>query len=163
MEKSWDEFAASGRRQFGSKFREGDAIRMLFDRLLVIQDRLEKLEPAQPELLDSPASLDFDALYAAYPRKVGKARGMALCRSRIKSPKQYELLKRAVHNYARHVAGKDAEYIKHFSSFMASWTDYIEPEDQHTPMTMADHTRKSAEEFARSIGFDLEAKPWLTD
>lgn len=75
----------------------------------------------------SPASpgdeFDFDAVYAAYPRKEGKKKGLQRCRSQIKTREKYDALLRAVKNYA---AIASPGYEKHFDTFMGCWEDYVD-------------------------------------
>lgn len=83
--------------------------------------------PSAPlELIPSAPLLDFDALYAPYPRKEGKAKGMAKLKRVITTPAQYERFAAAVRNYARHVAGRPADKVKHFDSFVMCWEDYAD-------------------------------------
>lgn len=76
------------------------------------------------------SDFDFDAVYKSYPRKMGKKKGLAVCRAKIKTPEQYEKLRQAVDRYSAHVktAGTEPEFIKHFSTFMNSWEDWLDPE-----------------------------------
>lgn len=74
---------------------------------------------------------DFDEIYALYPRKLGKLQGIRKCQYKIKSLKKFEELKQAVINYAKYVEGTEPQFIKHFSSFMSCWEDFIEmPEEE---------------------------------
>jgi hypothetical protein len=77
-----------------------------------------------------PAVFDFEAVYKKYPRKEGKAQGMKVCKAQIRSQDDYNLLSRAVERYAEHVSknGTEAKFIKHFSTFMNSWRDWLDPD-----------------------------------
>jgi len=68
---------------------------------------------------------DIGALYSLYPRKIGKTRGIAKLKREIKSEQDYYLCVRAIENYAKSVRGKEMEYVKHFSSFVSEWRDWI--------------------------------------
>lgn len=72
--------------------------------------------------------LDFNALYNYYPRKQGKSRGFQKCRVEIKTPSDYELLKIAIARYKDHVekASMDPKFVKHFSTFMSEWRDWLD-------------------------------------
>jgi hypothetical protein len=72
--------------------------------------------------------LDFDAVYAKYPRKIGKNSGLQKLKRDVKTVEDYELLLRAVENYAREVSGTEQKFIKHFSTWASSWRDWIEVE-----------------------------------
>lgn len=77
-------------------------------------------------------AFDFESLYLDYPRKKGKKKGLEICEKRISNEKEFELLRRAIGNYREYVMKEKYEprYIKHFSSFMGSWEEWIEPENQ---------------------------------
>lgn len=71
---------------------------------------------------------DFDSLYKKYPLKKGKTRGIAACKREIKTPEDFSLLGKAIENYAREARAENTEprFLKHFSSFMGCWRDYLE-------------------------------------
>lgn len=75
-----------------------------------------------------PSEFDFDSLYSKYPRKEGKTRGLKICATQIKSQDDYQNLSKSIDNYSVYCASKvkDPKFIKHFSSFMAEWRDWIE-------------------------------------
>lgn len=76
---------------------------------------------------------DFEKIYAMYPRKEGKADGIAVLQKTITSLKEYEDLEIATKNYARRCEIKktDPDYIKLFSSFIGpaklpKWKEWID-------------------------------------
>lgn len=74
---------------------------------------------------------DFESVYQLYPRKIGKADGMHRLRETITTQDQYDAFKKAVTNYAKSVAGRDLEKIKHFDTFVGPmdkpfWPDFID-------------------------------------
>lgn len=73
---------------------------------------------------------DFESIYKKYPRKEGKQKGIAACKAQIRFQEDYDLLSRAVDRYAEHVkkTATEPRYIKHFSTFMGSWRDWLEPD-----------------------------------
>lgn len=73
---------------------------------------------------------DIEALYQAYPRKVGKTKGIEKLKKIIKSESDYQNVKTSIENYAGLVKAEqtDKKYIKHFSSFISNWEDYLEIE-----------------------------------
>lgn len=79
--------------------------------------------------LDRPC-LDFDQIYREYPRKIGKKKGIEKCKAEIKTETDFQNLLSAVRRYAQHCNDSKAEerYVKHFSTFMASWQDWADPE-----------------------------------
>lgn len=77
-------------------------------------------------------NFDFDLIYKKYPRKIGKQKGITSLKTKIKNQEEYEALGRAVSNYARYCEANsiEAKFIKHFSSFVSVWQDWIEyPEE----------------------------------
>jgi len=79
--------------------------------------------------------LDFESLYRKYPRKEGKTKGLQACKAQIKSPEEYRALSFAIDRYSAHVKrqGTELKFVKHFSSFMSCWRDWIEPEPADPP------------------------------
>ena len=63
-----------------------------------------------------------------YPRKIGKTKGVKKLAREIKTPEDLASLEAAVKNYASHCAGRDKEFIKHFSTFAGEWRDWIKVE-----------------------------------
>lgn len=76
------------------------------------------------------AEFDLEEIYKKYPRKMGKQKGIAACSREIKNPDQFNLLMSAVERYAKHCRKENLEprFIKHFSSFMSSWRDWLDPD-----------------------------------
>jgi|GEM_PF-6272893 len=79
----------------------------------------KKPSPASPV-----ESFDFESVYALYPRKEGRKKGLARCRSSVKTRSKYDALLLAVKNYAATVT--DVAYAKHFDTFMNCWEDYVD-------------------------------------
>lgn len=73
---------------------------------------------------------DFDLIYKNYPRKLGKLKGLEICRRTIKTQQDFEDLKKSVNNYSTYCKTENTEkkFIKHFSTFMGCWKDFIEIE-----------------------------------
>jgi hypothetical protein len=74
------------------------------------------------------AVFDFDFVYNLYPKKLGKSQGLKTFNRTIKTTTDYDRLVLAVQNYAAHVDAEKTEpkFIKHFSTFMNQWSDWIE-------------------------------------
>lgn len=72
------------------------------------------------------SSFDFEPIYEKYPRKSGKKRGLEICQQQIKTLDQFNDLDKAVNNFAKLNENEDIKFIKHFSTFMGSYQDYIE-------------------------------------
>lgn len=92
--------------------------------------REEKREEENKTLADfdkSAVKFDFEKIYQQYPRKEGKSRGMKICANQIKTEIDYEKFTKAVSNYTEHCkrTKTDIKYIKHFSTFMSEWRDWV--------------------------------------
>lgn len=74
------------------------------------------------------AQTEFERIYQKYPRKEGKSRGIAKAKSQIKTPEDLALLEKAIDRYRDHCVreGKEKQFVMHFSTFMASWRDYLD-------------------------------------
>ena len=77
-----------------------------------------------------PTSSDFEAIYLDYPRKVGREKGIQKCLREIETFEKLEEFKIAVHNYSKSIKIKQTkhDYIKHFSTFVNSWKDWVNPD-----------------------------------
>lgn len=79
----------------------------------------------------APSSFDFEILYKGWPRKIGKAKGMARLVAMVRDQKTYDLFAKAVRNYAQVTNGRDDEHKLHWSSFVGTkaaplWRDYVD-------------------------------------
>ncbi len=96
------------------------------------------------------SSFDFEGLYKLYPRKEGKAKGLAKCKLEVKTDKDYVDLEIAIRKYATHcIKNKiEVQFIKHFSTFMAngSWRDWLD-NDIGTSTTEVQKPRPASKEF----------------
>lgn len=89
------------------------------------------------------SKFDFESLYKKYPRKEGKSRGLKICKTQIKTREDYEKLSQAIDNYTSHTRTrvKDSTFIKHFSTFMGEWRDWVNYEqsfDEHLTQEQLD-------------------------
>jgi len=93
------------------------------------REKREERRKKREENTPSKASLDLEFLYQQYPRKQGKHRGMKIAKAQIKTDKELEELTIAVNNYSTYCkrSVEDPKFIKHFSTFMSEWRDWIEP------------------------------------
>lgn len=76
---------------------------------------------------------DFESIYKKYPRKLGKAEGIARLKKMILSQEDYNNLSLAVDNYAKNCIEKGTEerFIRHFSTFVGTidkpaWHEWLE-------------------------------------
>ncbi len=75
----------------------------------------------------------LELAYRHYPRKLGKAKGMKIAWRDVKTQGDAEDLTTAIINYRKYLVANrvSSEFIKHFSTFMASWRDWLD-EDHGT-------------------------------
>lgn len=73
---------------------------------------------------------DLELIYKSYPLKKGKHKGFEKAKREIVSAKELEELEFAVNAYKADVERNKTkpEYIKHFSTFMSEWRDWLDPE-----------------------------------
>lgn len=71
---------------------------------------------------------DLERLYGLFPRKVGKKSGMAKLKAIVRDQDSFDRMKLAIENYCKYCAHHKTEtrYIKHFSTFVNSWEDWID-------------------------------------
>lgn len=104
------------------------------------------------------ADFDFEAVYTLYPRKEGKARGLAALARSVKTQDQYDRLLVAARNYAAKVRreGTETQFVKHFSSWVSCWEDYA---DQGSPT----ETRSAVPDVAATSRALAAERRTLTD
>lgn len=70
----------------------------------------------------------LDRVYRRYPKKVGKAEGMKRALRLIRTPDDLVALERALDRFLAYHARVQTEpqYLPYFSSFMSSWTDWLD-------------------------------------
>lgn len=92
--------------------------------------QLDKNRIEKNTIAHSAHSFDIDAVYAKYPRKQGKKRGIEKLKRSIKKPEQFSKLMQAVENYASYCKREQREqkFIKQFSTWAGEWEDWIEIE-----------------------------------
>lgn len=93
------------------------------------------------------AHFDFDAAYKRFPRKEGKTRGYKIMKREVKSERDFLDLKKAIENYAEYTKNTELTFIKHFSTFMNEWRDWINPEIE----TSEQRVQREVEEALRNI------------
>lgn len=73
---------------------------------------------------------DLELIYKSYPLKKGKHKGFEKAKREIVSAKELDDLRFAVNAYKADVERNKTkpEYIKHFSTFMSEWRDWLDPE-----------------------------------
>lgn len=68
---------------------------------------------------------EYERIYAAYPRKIGKATGL----KKLKGADPAEIWK-ALNNFLAHhkLAGTEPQFIPHFKTWTNNWRDCLEPD-----------------------------------
>lgn len=99
------------------------------------KDKEEEKEGGVGEIKTPTPRLNFEPIYKNFPRKEGKQAGIQKCKAQIKSQEDFELLSKAVDRYAAHCRKEATElkFIKHFSTFMGCWRDWLDPETGKPP------------------------------
>jgi hypothetical protein len=72
----------------------------------------------------------FDAFWAMYPRKVGKTRARIVFEKELKKGTDPKSLLLALDKYRLYCieSAIEPKYIKHASTFMHEWEDWLDPE-----------------------------------
>jgi hypothetical protein len=71
---------------------------------------------------------DLDAIYALYPRKIGKTPGLRKLKKEIKTKGDYDDAITAATRFAEFIKGRDPQYIPYFSTWANQWRDWINPD-----------------------------------
>lgn len=95
---------------------------------------------------------DLEVIYTNYPRKLGKTRGLAKLKTAIKTQADYDDLTLAVANYSKAIQGTETRFVKHFSTWVTEWRDWVKPEAGSAPgkldmmAYLIEHDRKKNEQ-----------------
>ena len=119
--------------------------------------RKERSSASQPSLLPceqevQATGFDFEAVYQRYPRKQGKAEGMAWLRRHLTEPGDYAALTRACEQLERSWSAAPAEerqYLPHWSTFVRQrrWLEEL-PEPRQRNGAGGHAAPARAEDFA---------------
>jgi len=77
-----------------------------------------------------PSLSEIENLYKKYPRKEGKTKGLRIAEREVRTAQDLQDLSTAIDNYRAYTQTrvKDKAFIKHFSTFMGEWRDWLENE-----------------------------------
>lgn len=75
-------------------------------------------------------AFDLESVYQKYPRKLGKQKGFEKLKRDVKTEADYQALDQAVTRFVKHHEEKqtEAQFIPHFSTWVSSWRDWLDPE-----------------------------------
>lgn len=101
-----------------------------------------------PKTPRSPRSqFDLESVYLKYPRKLGKSAGLKKLAKEIQSQDDLDGLNRAMDRFTAHhrAKGTEEKFIPHFSTWVSSWKDWLDPNAGKTVLPI--HTLKPKSEF----------------
>lgn len=72
---------------------------------------------------------DLASIYARYPRKEGKSRGLAILKGSVKTSSDQIECNTSLDNFLDHLKrkGTEADFIPHFKTWAAHWRDWLDP------------------------------------
>lgn len=105
-------------------------------------------------------AFDFEAVYRSYPRKDGKAKGLAAIKKQVTTQADFQAFEKAVASYAKYCLDekKESKFIQFFSTFVGAadvqpwrdWIDYV-PADTRTPEQIARDAKLAADAESKRI------------
>lgn len=98
---------------------------------------------------------DIELLYAKYPRKEGKTKGMQKLQKQIKTKQDLADLAKAIDVYSKLSAGKEKQFIKHFATFASCWKDYLQ-EGIESDAGVVDENEILLSKFTAKLGANYE-------
>jgi len=95
-----------------------------------IQDKTDETRQTYSRAKKPREEFDLKSLYEKYPRKLGKAKGLAKASRDVKTEADFQALAVAITRFVEFhkKAGTEEKFIPHFSTFMSAWRDWTEPE-----------------------------------
>lgn len=69
---------------------------------------------------------DFEILWKRFPKRLGKKTASRHFSSSVKTDVDFQNIQKALSNYLRSIAGKEAQYVQHGSTWFNNWQDWIE-------------------------------------
>ena len=110
-----------------------------------------KEKETKPKTRSEVSHSQLEELYSIYPRKEGKSQGLKIAHAQIKTLEHLGLCRAALENYKAHLikTNKEAQYIKHFATFMNHWRDWLDRD--HGNVEDFSQKQKTMEEIAATI------------
>ena len=95
---------------------------------------------------DQKSKFDLEALYQKYPRKIGKKKGLEKLSKEINTQEDYDKINIAINNYISYTQNDNLKFIKHFSTFVSDWKDWLDytltPQDERAPRFLSSPAHK---------------------
>lgn len=93
--------------------------------VLGLASSIEDAREIEASLLER--AFDFESIWKAYPRKLGKASGMKWLRGNVRTQNRFQRLRCAVENYRNYCQQNDTDekYIQHFSTWVKRFEDWV--------------------------------------
>jgi len=85
----------------------------------------------------------FETFWKLYPRKIGKDKSCKKFNRLINTNKKQEDVLIAINNYCLYVKNKDKKYIKHCTTWLSDWQDWIELNEDQKEETLITHGKMS--------------------
>lgn len=88
---------------------------------------VSKITEIQDGLSEKPKkdSFNLESLYEEYPRKEGKRDGLKKLQKIVTSQEKYDSVLLAIKNYRAINISTETKFLKHFSSFVSNWEEYL--------------------------------------
>lgn len=95
---------------------------------------------------------DLEKIYAEYPRKEGKKKGMERLKKVVTSQEKYDQVLLATKNYRKAKEFTEHQFLMHFSTFVGVFEDWLIPEqgDQARTLKTAKNDARNFGEYAKS-------------
>lgn len=134
---------ADRQREYYNKIKSEKALLEDVDKEGDADQKRKKAEPKSKKAI-SNYSVDFEELWAIYPRKVDKAQAYKKYRARLEDGFAHDQLLEAVKNYAQQCRKDRTEekYIKHGKTFLGESTPFLD----YLPKSVSQKGGKAADE-----------------
>lgn len=107
-----------------------------------VRDKSKEIRIKELRIKNTDA-FDFESAYILYPLKKGKSNGFKTLAKTIKTENDLELLKQAIGNYKKEteINKTESKWIKHFSTFVNEWRDWIDFEPKRSSKISFENSR----------------------
>lgn len=107
----------------------------------------ESDQPVKKSRPGNKPGIDLLPIYASYPKKQGKSKGLKFLEKDIKTPEDAARCLSAIESYKKSLLRDKTEinFIKHFSTFVREWRDWEDPETGNSISPQDEVRRKNIE------------------